>query len=523
MHSKYEKYYPAITKARDKFVSFLNKTKYLKSFEEKNGALLSLIEMAVYYNIGIWTSSYMEKFYTDYAKSIDIDSYDIEYKSNSFLHVLTTGNVTGGHTRVVERWINNAPENQIHSVVFINPNKDDMSVLEYNVKEKNGECIYFNKSLSMKEKALKLRKLALKYEYIILHTHMEDVIPTIAFGTEKFKRPVLLYNHASHMFWIGKSIADLVLDIKKYDIDTKIKKNITDTFFLGVPSKEIIYSKNDKNKLRKKLGLPENKKIIISSGTEQKYFSIGNDNYSKILQKLTDDNTYCYVIGVKRNNDYWKKVEINSNGHIIPLGYINFNEGYMDYLSCADLYVDSYPVTGYAAMTDAISRGIPALSLKTVDLQLDYLTQTDAYCDSEEDFINKAKKILTENDYAEKILNQLQKSLEKYQSIEAWNKRIEEMLQISPKIHKVKDLSNEKDYCKIDDLSVLINIMTDKHAFDNKAVLKMIAKQKYNDFSKYGINYRTKGIPYLFEVLSYKKSNVKTKVIKVFGLNTITY
>lgn len=523
MITKYDKYYPVILKAKEKFISLLNKTKYLKSFKEKNEGLLSLIEMAVYYNVGIWTSSYIENFYTNYAQSIDIENYNIQFKPNSFLHVLTMGNVTGGHTRVVERWISNAPNSQTHSVVFLNPNKDNLSLLKNNTKEKNGECIYFEKSLSIEQKALKLRELALNYEYVILHTHMEDVIPSIAFGTPKFTRPVLLYNHASHMFWIGKSIADLVLDIKKDDDVTKIKKNINNTFFLGVPSKEIIYSRPDKNEIRKKLGLPTDKKIIISSGTEQKYYVIGNDNYAKIIQKIIDEDTYCYIIGVKKNSEFWKKIEFKSKGHIIPLGYINFNEGYMDYLSAADLYIDSYPVTGYATMIDAISRGVPSLSLKTVDSQLDYLSSTDSYCQTQEEFVSKAKRILNDSVYAEIILNKLQKSLEQYQSIDAWNKRIDELIKICPKTHSVKDLSNEKDYSQIDDLSVLINIMTDKHAFDGKSVLKMIEKQNYSDFSKYGIKYRERGIPYIFEVWSYKKSNVKTKVIKIFGFNTIVY
>ena len=524
MHKeRYSQYYSIIKRAKEKYTSLLNKTKYLKSFEEKNAGLLSLIEFAVYHNIGIWTSSYIETFYINYAGSIDIENYDIEYTPKSFLHVLTRGSVTGGHTRAAERWISNAPDTQSHSAVFLSPNDDDMSALEQFTKEKNGECIYFDKSLTLEQKALKLRELGMHYEYIILHTHMDDVIPSAAFGTEKFTRPVLLYNHASHMFWLGKSIADLVLDIIKEDEVTAVKKNIKDTFFLGVPSKEIIYSKPDKTALRKKLNLPLNKKIIMSSGTEQKYYVIGNDNYAEIIKKIIDEDTYCYIIGVKKNNSFWKKIEYQSKGHIIPLGYINFNNGYMDYLSAADLYIDSYPVTGYAAMIDAVSRGVPSLSLKSADPQLDYLIKTPAYCLEEEDFISKAKRILNDKNYAEEITADVQKSLEEYQSIPAWNRRIEELLKVCPKKHRVKDLSKEQDYSGIDDLSVLINIMTDKHSFDSKAVIKMIEKESYKDFSKYGINYRRSGVPYIFEVLSYKKSNIKTKVIKIFGFDAAVF
>ena len=515
----YEKYYPLIEKANKKFYYFLEKIQNLKSFEEQNKAIESLLEFAVYHNVGIWNSSFIENFYTEYAKSIDIDNYEVDYKKNSFLHVVTTGYSTGGHTRVVERWIRNAPEIQTHSVVFLSPNGEKMSVIENNVKFKKGECIYFDNALSKKEKALKLRELALKYEYIILHTHMEDIIPVIAFGTEKFKRPVLLYNHASLMFWTGKSISDIVLDIVKNDEITSEKRNIKNAFFLGVPSKEIVYSKPDKKAIRKKLSLPADKKVIISSGSLQKYCIINNDSYADTIKQLIDENTYCYIIGIPKDNKYWKKIEKESNGHIVPLGYINFNDGYLDYLSCADLYIDSYPMTGGAAMIDAVSRGVPALSIKTADIQMDYFAASSAYCETKEEFIAKAKKILKEKNYAKSIVKELQQSLEEYQSVISWNKRIFKMLEQVPQIHSVKNLSEEKDVIKPDDLAVLLNIMTDKNALNNKSVLKKIIRQNFKDFIKFGVNYQSAGIPFIIEFLSFKKGNKKTKVVKILGLN----
>lgn len=515
----YEKYYPLIEKANKKYFSFLEKVKNLKDFQEKDNAIKSLLEFAVYHNIGVWSSSFIENFYTDYAKSIDIHNYDVNFRKNSFLHVITTGFATGGHTRVVERWIRNAPEIQTHSVVFLSPNNEKMSAIENNVKFKKGECIYFSNSLSEKEKALKLRELALSYEFIVLHTHMEDTIPLTAFGTEKFKRPVLLYNHASLMFWLGKSIADLVLDIVNNDEITSEKRNIKNSFFIGVPSKEVIYSYSNKKELRKKLGLRTDKKIIISSGSLQKFCVIGNDSYADTIKQLIDDDTYCYIIGIPKDNKYWKKIEKDTDGHIVPLGYINFNDGYMDYLSCADLYIDSYPMTGGAAMIDAVSRGVPCLSIKTVDVQMDYFSSSNAYCKTKDEFILKAKKILKDRIYAKSIVKELQNSLEEYQAVTSWNKRIFKMLEQVPEVHGVKNLSNENDIVKVDDLAVLLNIMTDKNAVNHKSVLKKIIRQNFRDFIKYGINYQSCGVPFIFEFLKFKKGNKITKVIKVLGLN----
>ena len=55
---------------------------------------------------------------------------------------------------------------------------------------------------------------------------MDDPTAVVAFGIEKFERPVIFYNHSAHLFWIGKSIADIVLDVVKDNEITKKQRNI---------------------------------------------------------------------------------------------------------------------------------------------------------------------------------------------------------------------------------------------------------------------------------------------------------
>ncbi len=100
----------------------------------------------------------------------------------------------------------------------------------------------------------------------------------------------------------------------------------------------------------------------------------------------------------------------------------------MDYIKSADLYLDSYPFPGGTAAIDAISAGVPTLSLKTALLQLDYLRNTSGYCLTKDEFVQKAKKILDDKMFAKEIYNKEKQSLIKYQSIEAWNKKIENLL-----------------------------------------------------------------------------------------------
>lgn len=519
----YNKYYSKIFKLKTLYEKLLNEIKNISDSTEKLDAILFFIRLFIKYNSGYYTCSYIENFLTDYAHKINNDSNYVKYKPNSFLHVLTTGYNTGGHTRVIERWIQNAPINQSHSVLFTNYKEFNMKTLEQNVKNKNGNIIFLDNQLSIDEKALSLRKIGFEYQYIVLHVHMDDIIPMLAFGTEKFTRPILFYNHASHLFWIGKSISDVVLDLEKNDSVTLVNRNIKNSCFLGIPSEKLIYSKKDKYEIRKNLNLPVDKKIIITAGSEVKYRPIGNDHYGNIINKMLDENTICYIIGIDKKNKYWKKYIKNSNGHIIPLKYINFNNGFLDYIAAADLYIDSYPFCGGTAMIDAISQGVPSLSLISTYPQMDYLKETSAYCKTKDEFITKAKKIMQDKHYADSILEELQKSLELYQSTMAWNERIESIIKNIPNEHKLTDLSGQNDLNVIDDLTLFVNIMGDKNFLNKNSNVDKILNQKPKEIIKYGLIYQKIGIPYIFEFIKSKNSTYKIIRLKIFNFTVFEH
>lgn len=519
---KYSDHYWKIEIYKQNFEKMLKKLQLLDDIEEKLCFASSLAYYFVYHNTGYYTSSVLEKVFLDYAQTIKIDLSKIQYKKNSVLHILSQGLETGGHTRVVERWIENAPQDQIHSVIQIHDTDAKLITLKNNVKSKNGEFISLNNKLSIREKAIELRKLAMEYEYIILHTNMEDPTAIIAFGTEEFTRPILFYNHASHHPWIGKSIADLVLDIEDNDPVTKEKRGITNTYFLGVPSKEISILKPNKKEIRDKLILPVDKKIIVTCGSAARFRNVLNKSFVDYLSSILDDNSCCYVIGVKPKNREWQKNIKRSKKDIKLMGYISFGDGFLDYLKAADLYLDSYPLCGGTAVIDAISSGVPVLSLKSVDSQFDYFINTSAYCKTEDEFIEKAKKVLNNENYAQELFEELKNSLIKYQSVDAWNKKVENLYKIAPKQHKVKDLFNIKDYSEPNDLSVLCNSIIDKKFLTVKNI-KLLSDKKIKEIIKYGNLYKTQGVPFIFQILSYKKLSIKIKILKLFGITIYKY
>lgn len=510
--NKYRKYYHIIKKDKECFESILDKIKCCTSIEKKLELADIALNYAVSYNTGYYVSAVIEKVYTDYAKTIHIDLQEIGYQENSFLHVLTEGYQTGGHTRVIERWIENAPAEQKHSVVIVKPNVSPLEELKKLTQQKNGEFIKYDNNWSIKEKALKLRRLGMHYQYIILHTHMNDSTATIAFGTEEFTRPVLFYNHASHLFWIGKSITDLHIDLKKKDIVTEEYKNIKNKFNLGIPTKNLEFKTINKKEFRKQFGFPVDKKIIITAGSDTKYRPIGNDGFIDVLLNLVDDNTYVYAIGAEKNSTLWKNAYKASNGHIIALGCIDFSHDYLKYIGIADLYLDSYPMNGWTATIDAVTMNVPVLSLESILQQLDYLTATNSCCYTKKEIIEKARIVLTNQNYAENLNSELKKSLIQQHSKEAWDNKISKLLELTPNKHKVLDLSNDTDGNYINDLAVINNL----HITNNETF--MFNKKDIDIYLKYGMIYKYRGIRHVFDILSLKKHGIKTKIVKLFGI-----
>lgn len=379
---------------------------------------------------GIYSSNKLEKYFINIAKKEKIDIND-EYLQNSILHVLTQAYDSGGHTRVVERWIENAPAHQQHYIYITNQKKDEVSKsLQKCIKDK--DRIYIEENTDDIKSALKLRQIASGFEKIILHTHMDDVTPLIAFGTEDFKRPVLLYNHADHLGWIGLSIADLILELRKFGMDiTKNRRGCERQYKLGIP----IYKPNiSELKTKKDLNLPEDKLIIFSCGSEHKYIPILDINIFDIVKYISEKYDVLFIIVGINNIDKFNIEQYNINpGRLLILKQMKHNE-LMSYINAADIVLDSFPMSGATALTDAVALNKPIISGCSMVGQLDYITYSPYYTKNMEELKIRLEELVRSSNKREenvKIVNEL---IEKEDSLECFKHNLLQIEKI--KLHK---------------------------------------------------------------------------------------
>lgn len=350
-----------------------------------------------------------------------------EYKKNSVLHVMSQYLSVGGHTRVVERWIARAPRGEFHSVVVLSPPSSmPPRELAENVQSHNGEIFLFEPA-SVVDKALRLRKLASSFERVVLHVNSEDIVPILAFGAEEFRRPIFLFNHADHIFGLGVSIADVFLDLRSGGAALSLNyRGVCNSHIVHIPcddraSKDRAQTEENKVRIRGQLGLPLDRRIIVTAASAYKYRPFLEWNFVDYMERILAGDNKCefIVIGPKSIRG---KVRFRDRIHAIGLVDPNIC---MQYFGAADLVVDSFPFMSFTSIQDALSMGAPILSLKTIMPHLDWVLASESYVSDMEELIRKTRHILENSVYAHRVFESAMKCLQREQQSDQWAEEVQ--------------------------------------------------------------------------------------------------
>lgn len=447
-NSAYLPYYLKIYKYRKIFERKIAKIRKASNVVEKISLANDAATYATFYPSGYYSSHELENVYLEVAKQLpDIQCYP---NKNSVLHILTTAYTVGGHTRVVERWINSSPQEERHSVILLNQGNNECPTwLKEAAKNHDGDFIILDSS-DLRNKALKLRQIAAYYERIILHIHMNDGTAIIAFGVSSFTNPVYLFNHADHLFWLGVSVADVVADIRHNDISAIYRGVTGRSVFLGVPPDSIgeelkSIKQLSKKTVREELNIPQEAFVIVSTASAHKYKRSGRLHIKRLLYSINKkyENVLTYLIGPDMKNDNeWKQVYEQSNQKVIPLGNLSDKKLYYKYLLAADLYMGSYPTGSFTAMMDGVQIGLPCVQLCIIKQNastyaIDTMEKESlCWCYSERDFIRSVSLAITDKSFYRQLLKDSQRWLNEYADMQGWLKRKNNMYNFVS-VHKV--------------------------------------------------------------------------------------
>jgi glycosyltransferase involved in cell wall biosynthesis len=299
-----------------------------------------------------------------------------EAGSERWLHVLNEAYSFGGHTAMVYRWIRSDPRPNQHSIILLSQRNAVPPALTEATQSTGGSILQLDPHAPLLTQAVQLRSQAWnEADVVVLHIHPWDVVSTLAFGIPGGP-PVLFVNHAAHIFWVGASVADVVLNLRvstQEDEWTRSHRGVDRYMHLPIPLPEPMEQLGEcaiapeaRREARETLGLPDHAPILLTVGTGYKYTPVPSLDFLEtavaILQACAD--AYFMAVGVTEDSR-WEAAREVTGGRLRALGCRPAHK-VATYQAAADMYLEGFPFGSTTALLEAGIRGLPCvLSPKT--------------------------------------------------------------------------------------------------------------------------------------------------------------
>lgn len=372
-----------------------------------------------------------------------------------WLHVLTTAYSSGGHTAMLRRWIQLDPKHNNHSVVLLEQDEPVPESLAEAVHLTGGEVIRMDLNDPMLSRAGHLREIVwTQADVVVLHIHPWDVISTVALALPGGP-PVLLVNHAAHIFWVGTSVTDMILNCRhslQEDEWTKECRCISEIMHLPIPLPEPDYifrrDSEFREKARKILQLPEDAVVMLTVGLRDKYNPLPGINFFHAVGTVLKAHKKAYLIAVGQAPDvHWIGLEKEIEGRLLMVGKKQHSEMSV-YFAASDLYLEGFPFGSTTALLEAGLMGIPCV-LSPKECPPPFTTDGIALQDLEQpttisDYVERILSLLDDKPERLRLGELMSRSIKTHHCGENWTEYLSIIQKNLPAVHSIRIVHNPK-------------------------------------------------------------------------------
>lgn len=350
------------------------------------------------------------------------------------LHVATQVLGVGGLTRTIKNWIRSDP-GSCHSLLIVSQGRFEVPswILEA-VHRSGGDLIVLPtgtppaKASTPPAKARWLREVARSSaDLVVLHHSAGDVVPILAFAVGGGP-PVAVLNHADHLFWLGSTVADSVINQREIGRELSERRRFTRrNLVLPIPLEEPP-GRLPRAEARRLLGIPDDQVVLLSMGTPYKYIPSDDKNFFETASEILNRNptAHLYLLGVARG-DIARHLRDEPHERLHFLGRI---EDPSTYQMAADVYMEGFPFGSQTALLEACLAGVPSVPafapgcslLATSDEAISDLAVTPA---AELDYIERVEFLVRHPSDREAIGAEFRRRVLEYHTGDGWAAALE--------------------------------------------------------------------------------------------------
>lgn len=279
----------------------------------------------------------------------------------------------GGHTKCVREQVECLKDSYSQRIFFTKISRSyDLAPSAMVEMSKDaaisGEDITF---VGWKKKLLKLfYKIAdFNPSVLFVFIHPDDIFGTMLLSLLKKHTDIkIIYcPHASHYPNLGVSFADITLEaLPTTAFITQHYRHFDNTVFIPMMSKKVedfpSFSDEEIVAKRKEIGIGENDLCTMSGASAYKFFDCNTSEYFQTIKKLLDNHKNVKHVILSNFNKAQQKIiddiflgsETKSRLIILP-----FSNKYELFFKCADVFIDSFPVSSALTMIDLMRLKVP--------------------------------------------------------------------------------------------------------------------------------------------------------------------
>lgn len=322
--------------------------------------------MAAHRHCGVFASPRLERMTAEIGRrlepSADHGPAPEPVPFRRVLHVCTQLAPVGGLTKMLALWIG-ADAHRTNGLALTQHRGPVDARITEAVRASGGAIHHLNHRQGGKLAwARELRRVARDYDVVVLHIHCEDVVPLIAFADPAKHPPVLLLNHADHLFWIGTRISHAVINLREAARRLAImRRGVDPARSLLLPTLITLPERQRTRAAAKRaLGIPDEEILLVSVARGAKYRNVGPVTYADRHVDLlaAHPNARLIVVGAGERAD-WAPAQAATGGRITACPE---QADPRVFFEAADIYVDSYPFVSSTSMLEAAAYGLPLVT-----------------------------------------------------------------------------------------------------------------------------------------------------------------
>ena len=280
------------------------------------------------------------------------------------LHVATQVYGVGGHTRMLARWISEGGRTH-HRVCLTRQGANPIpEFLLSELDERSDLWCLDAKRGGLVTRAAALRAAARDADIVLLHTHPYDVVPVIAFASGSDMPPVVYVNHADHVFWLGVTVANVLLNLRESGRALAIDRRGVDSTRTTVMARPLgrIERELGRSEAKKQLGLDPDCVLIATAAAATKYEPVSRPSFLDLIVPVLARHQQAVLLAAgPEPAGQWATADELTAGRVRALGLLP-NAAALQ--QAADIYIDSFPFASLTSLIEAGSYGTPVITYR---------------------------------------------------------------------------------------------------------------------------------------------------------------